>query len=113
MKYVFEDKRLHILTRLSVIFIVAPYMLASGIKYKDNVLKSLAVILILFDIFSVFSPRDDLQIHQSARLAALFIQAPYMIYAAYRYKDTPLGILGAATLGADSYTYYLGRLKSQ
>lgn len=78
-KYVFQDKRLHLLTRLSVIFVIAPYMMYVGVKRRDNIMLAMGVALLLFDVWSVSAGSTTSNVHHYARVGALLVQAPYML----------------------------------
>jgi len=115
-KYVFDNPDLHYLTRGAVLLVIAPYMMWAAAKHGDRVLATLAVTLFAFDTWSITnetSASSKTRIHQNARLAALLVQAPYMIWAGWKYGDDKLMALGVLTAAADAYTYYLGEARAR
>jgi len=108
---VFKDKRLHMLTRLSVVLIIAPYLLYIGYQNNDCFLILLGLILLTFDIWSLLGARVDSNLHHLGRFLGLVVQAPYMWYAGVLYNDNILKLLASATALADGYTFMLGAKK--
>lgn len=113
-KYPF-DRRVHLFTRLSVVAIIAPYMIWRGLQKNEDLLTITGIVVLLFDFWTLFIHKEDTtkvdkrwSVHTFSRLAALVIQVPIMAWYAKKYDDFIMGILALGTLVADLATFIKG-----